>query len=144
VRSFNEVDTIQCRRCLRRVSEEGVGPDFLCSSCRTACDLLPVEQNVGRRFHTFLPPDLDGIPAIGDTNGVPFRDLLLHVRYYAPDYEFYVAEFDRRTGEAMGLVRRRQLREWTYVQLPDLERCLVNGDIVRRDLEFVPTRAGDL
>lgn len=145
MRTLSEIgSTIQCRRCSRRVAESEAGQDFLCLSCFVAHRILPVERNAGRRFHTFLPPDLDGIPELGETDGAPFRDIVLYIRYYAPDYEFYVAELNRGTGEAMGLLRRGKSREWTYVRLSDLERVSIGGEIVRRDLEFVPTRAGDL
>jgi hypothetical protein len=136
--------TIQCRRCSRRVAESEVGQDFLCLSCAIAHRILPVERNAGRRLHTFLPLDLGEIPELGETDGTSFRDLVLYVRYYAPEYEFCVAELNRGTGEAMGLVRRGRSREWTYVRLADLERVSIGGDIVRRDLEFAPTRARDL
>ena len=71
-------------------------------------------------------------------------DPIVHVHYFScvTGWDWYLTEFDPRTGEAFGLVRGFET-EWGYFSVREMER--VNREkgfgVVERDEHFEPAPA---
>lgn len=136
--------TYQCRSCSERVTS--VEDDFLCSPCHHLRRLFPAgETNSKRRGHAFLTRTMvRDMPGVYSTEDVEMAAKRLVAHYFVGGCDWYVAEFDRRTGDAFGYADLSR-GEWGYFNLPEMEQTVVDGWLViERDLGFQPTTAGEL
>lgn len=99
-------------------------------------DLL--EKNRTRRGHPFFWFD-DDTPELYDTEEVAMDDKTIWAHFFGPSQDWYIAELDPETGEAMGYCDLGLgFPEWGYVFLPELEEVLVGFTIIERDCHWVP------
>ncbi|HUY98602.1 MAG TPA: DUF2958 domain-containing protein [Verrucomicrobiae bacterium] len=112
---------------------------------------LPETQR-RRRGHNFYPPKAVAarIPRLYGTEDVSLADKVIHLHYFSPSCDWWIAELDPETGEAFGfacLNGDRAMAEWGYVSLPELEavnirRPLFAGAsydiVVERDRGWTP------
>lgn len=136
--------TTQCRSCCERVAH--VEADFLCTPCHHLRRLFPTgETNRKRRGHAFLTRTMvRDIPEVYSTEEVDLADKLLVAHYFVGGCNWYVAELDRRTGDAFGWADLG-MGEWGYFNLVELEQTTVQGWlVVERDLHFRPQSAREL
>ncbi len=142
------MNTIQCRRCSKRVPASEVGNDFLCPSCHAHATLFPSgERNRRRRGHDFVTGSmLQRIPLLYATEDTPLPGKTLYVHYVVGACDWYVAELDPTTGRAFGYADLGMgCPEWGYFDLVEMEETVVHGWIViERDVDFTPTTAGEL
>ena len=140
------MNTIQCRRCCRRVDPAEVGNDFLCAGCHAHSVIFPNgEVNRRRRGHIFLTSDLlRTIPRLYATEDMPLQEKVLHAHYFVGGCDWYVAELDLETGDAFGYADL-DCGEWGYFNLVELEQTVVHGWlVVERGIHFSPTAARTL
>lgn len=82
------------------------------------------------------------VPRLYEQDGAD--DPIVHVHYFScvTGWDWYLTEFDPRTGEAFGLVRGFEI-EWGYFSVREMER--VNREkgfeVVERDEHFEPAPA---
>lgn len=98
------------------------------------------------RGHEFLPDDLRArIPALYATDGTPFGDKTIYVKYFCGGATWYIAEVG--TGDEADLAFGHcdlglGFPEWGYVSLRELRELVVRvhhlGLVVERDLHFQP------
>lgn len=82
------------------------------------------------------------VPSLYEQDGAD--DPIVHVHYFScvNGWDWYLTEYDPRTGEAFGLVRGFET-EWGYFSVREMER--VNREkgfgVVERDERFEPAPA---
>jgi Protein of unknown function (DUF2958) len=142
------MNTIQCRKCRRRVDAAEVGNDFLCQECHVHSAIFPSgEVNRRRRGHIFLTPDMiRTIPALYATENVSLEDKVLNAHYFVGGCDWYVAELDPETGDTFAHCDLGMgFPEWGYVNLRELEETIAHGIyVVDRDIDFTPKTAKEL
>lgn len=94
------------------------------------------ETNRMERGHDFYPsPETwTQIPAVYETNSIPFEQKVLHLHYFLGSYDWWVAEVDHEHAEAFGYVRLHgddANAEWGYIDLLELEALFQPGRIDR-------------
>jgi len=107
-----------------------------------------IETQRKRRGHRFLPPKSVKVPAMGTTDGIPFAEKSIPLKYFAASGDWYIAEADFETGEAFGFTKLAVYPdgEWGYIDLNELERLNVHRGlvIVERDMHWTPKKFGDI
>lgn len=99
------------------------------------------------RGHELLPDELRAlIPDLYSTDGVPFGDKTVFVKYFCGSATWYIAEVG--TGDERDLAFGHcdlglGFPEWGYVSLAELRELIVRtpqglGLVVERDLHFEP------
>ncbi|MEV4440443.1 hypothetical protein AB0K09_15745 [Streptomyces sp. NPDC049577] len=112
-------------------------------------DMTEVHRQL--RGHRFFPTadELREIPAFYAQDNEEPENNTLYAHYFLDSSHWYVAELNPRSGEAFGWVcLNGDLRgaEWGYFDLATLEPLVSMrpGTLVKRDLEFAPTRAHEV
>jgi len=86
----------------------------------------------------------DRIPPLGFTDGIPAREKIVHVKFFAPvgSWTWYAVEFDPEQELFFGWVDG-DVPEWGYFGLAELKLVkLPFGLGIERDLHFGPTPMG--
>ncbi|MFE3196885.1 hypothetical protein [Embleya sp. NPDC059237] len=103
----------------------------------------PAPVNDALRGHTFYPPahELATIPQYEDLHP---DEVTIHLHYFAPNSDVYVAAFDPTTGLAYGwgMIGHRDPShgDWGDFSLPEIEQFRATRGIgwFERDLHFTP------
>lgn len=104
--------------------------------------MLP-QVNRERRGHEFYPQG--PVPDLYEQDGIPTNAQLVHAHYFVGGCDWYITEWDARTGQAFGWCDLGMGGEWGYVNLVELEGVLANGMFpVERDCYWTPTQFGEL
>ncbi|MCU6479017.1 DUF2958 domain-containing protein [Arthrobacter sp. A2-55] len=102
----------------------------------------PAETQRRIRGHNFYAPKSDRkkIPALGETDGAPFPEKVVHLHYFTGAADWYVTELDPITNEAFGYSDPTgRGGEWGYIPLAELEAVNLGGyRVVERDCYFTP------
>lgn len=102
------------------------------------------ETQLERRGHLFYPPVAVKIPALGRSGVGPTDEKTVHVHYFVGGGDWWLTEYDRKTGEAFGYACLNgdwQNAEWGYVSLPELEAARGGPPlyvVVERDCYWTP------
>ncbi len=96
-----------------------------------------------RRGHRFYPTKdvLTKTPGMYVTDNWPTSEKVIHAHYFVGGMDWYVAEYDKSSGEAFGFCDLGHGDgEWGYFDLCELERQSVGvlRQPVERDLDFTP------
>jgi hypothetical protein len=93
------------------------------------------------------PGDLERIPRLYATDGVPWEDKLVHEHFFIGGCDWFVVEYDPGDRLFFGFaVLNGDLvnAEWGYVPLDELRSVRVAGIEVDRDLHWSPRPAGEV
>jgi len=110
----------------------------------------PAETQRTRRGHAFYPPDALArqIPPLYGTDKQQPWEKVIHLHYFGGSHDFWLAEYDPRTGDAYGYVCTGDPHsaEWGYVHLPEIEAVRGQGGlmIIERDLYWTPRPASQV
>lgn len=94
-----------------------------------------------RRGHKFFPPagELRAIPALYSTDGGGIDDKVIHLHLFCGACDWYVAEFDPKTGLAFGWAELLAgMGEWGTFDLLEIGELIVGPYVVERDLDWTP------
>lgn len=89
---------------------------------------------------------LKEIPRIGETEGIPAEDKIVHAHFFIGGCDCYGVEFDGRDlfyGYAI-LNNDYEMAEWGYFTLAELDTVRVGGIEVDFDLHWKPRRAEEV
>jgi hypothetical protein len=91
--------------------------------------------------------DLDKLPKLYETENVPLKDKIIHMRFFLGGSEWLIAEYDGNDiffGYAI-LNEDYESGEWGYISLLELTQLRIFPGIeVDRDLHWTPKRAEEI
>ena len=95
------------------------------------------EEHRERRGHAFYP-QVD-LPRLRSDTKTAAPDKVIGAHYFVGSCDWWLTEYDPKTGEAFGYVDLGYGGEWGYMWLPEMEEVLAHGWlVVERDCWWEP------
>ena len=76
-------------------------------------------------WNTPIEKDLAQIPGLYETENIPLKDKLIHLRFFIGDSDWYIAEYDRENDLFWGFAILNgdyDCAEWGYVSFGEIKR----------------------
>ena len=89
---------------------------------------------------------LDQIPRLYETKHIPVEDKLIYLHFFIGGCDWFIAEYDGDDlffGFAI-LNSDYEMAEWGYISFSEMKDINIHGLEIDRELEWTPTRAGDI